>query len=59
MDMKPNEIVQELKAHRLALDSEGAIKEVRVDSALSRTVRNATDGKTKFGDTDPTSRIPV
>ena len=61
LDMKPNEIVQKLKAHQLALDSEGTIKEVRVDSVLSRTVRrgNVTDGKSKFGDTESTSRISV
>ena len=61
LDKKPGEIVQELKSHQLALDSEETLKDVRVDSALSRTVRNgnATDGKEKFGDTQPTSRIPA
>ena len=61
LDMKPNEIVQELKSHQLALDSEGAIKEGRADTTLSRTVRrgNASDGKAKFGDTKPACHIPA
>ena len=58
--MKPNTILQFLKAHQLALGSEESLVDGHRDSSSSRQVRcgNVNDGKDKFGDHKPSFHVP-
>ena len=50
--MKPNAILQSLKAHQLTLDSEESLVDGRMEPSSSRQMcwGNVNDGKDTFGD---------